>query len=38
MLGVGLPDIEPRATEHVPEMISLIGELIEKGTRLRAGC
>ena len=31
MLGVGLPDIEPRATEHVPEMISLIGELIEKG-------
>jgi cysteinyl-tRNA synthetase len=31
MLGVGLPDIEPRATEHIPEMISLIGELIEKG-------
>jgi cysteinyl-tRNA synthetase len=31
MLGVGLPDIEPRATEHIPEMISLIGELVEKG-------
>src|SRR5918995_4009132 len=31
MLGVGLPDVEPRATEHVPEMISLIQELIEKG-------
>src|SRR5918994_1362773 len=31
LLGVGLPDIEPRATEHIPEMISLIGELIEKG-------
>jgi cysteinyl-tRNA synthetase len=24
------PDVEPRATEHVPEMISLIEELIEK--------
>ena len=31
MLGVGLPDIEPRATEHIPEMISLIEELVEKG-------
>jgi cysteinyl-tRNA synthetase len=31
MLGVGLPDVEPRATEHIPEMISLIQELIEKG-------
>ncbi|HSK99407.1 MAG TPA: cysteine--tRNA ligase [Rubrobacteraceae bacterium] len=30
MLGVGLPDVEPRATEHLPEMISLIEELIEK--------
>ena len=30
MLGVGLPDVEPRATEHIPEMISLIQELIEK--------
>jgi cysteinyl-tRNA synthetase len=31
MLGIGLPDIEPRATEHIPEMISLIEELVEKG-------
>jgi cysteinyl-tRNA synthetase len=31
MLGVGMPDIEPLATEHIPEMISLIEELIEKG-------
>jgi cysteinyl-tRNA synthetase len=31
MLGVGLPDVEPRATEHIPEIVSLIEELIEKG-------
>ena len=31
LLGIGLPDVEPRATEHIPEMISLIEELIEKG-------
>jgi cysteinyl-tRNA synthetase len=31
MLGVGLPDVESRATEHIPEMISLIEELVEKG-------
>ena len=31
MLGIDLPDVEPRATEHIPEMISLIGELIEGG-------
>ena len=30
-LGIGPPDVEPRATEHIPEMISLIEELIEKG-------
>ena len=28
-LGIGLPDVEPRATEHIPEMISLIQELVE---------
>jgi cysteinyl-tRNA synthetase len=28
VLGVGLPDIEPRATEHIPGMISLIEDLI----------
>ena len=31
LLGIGPPDVEPRATEHIPEMISLIAELIEKG-------
>jgi len=31
LMGVGLPDIEPRATEHIPEMISLIEDLIEAG-------
>jgi cysteinyl-tRNA synthetase len=31
LLGTGLPDVEPRATEHIPEMISLIQELIESG-------
>jgi len=31
MLGVGLPDVEPRATEHMPEMISLIEDLVESG-------
>ena len=31
LLGTNLPDVEPRATEHIPEMISLIQELIEGG-------
>ena len=31
LLGIGPPDVEPRATEHIPEMISLIEELVEKG-------
>ena len=30
-LGVKPPDVEPRATEHIPGMISLIEELIERG-------
>src|SRR3954453_20273764 len=30
MLSIGMPDVEPRATEHIPEMISLIEDLIEK--------
>ena len=28
LLGVNLPDVEPRATEHIPEMISLTKDLI----------
>jgi cysteinyl-tRNA synthetase len=30
-LGVLPPDIEPRATEHIEQMIAMISELIEKG-------
>ena len=30
-LGVCPPDIEPRATHHVDEMVAMIGKLIEKG-------
>ncbi len=30
-LGVNMPDIEPRATHHVDEMIEMIGVLIDKG-------
>ena len=37
LLGVNLPDVEPRATEHIPEMISLIEELIEKGRAYAPG-
>ncbi len=31
VLGVAPPDIQPRATEHIPDMIALIEKLIEKG-------
>jgi cysteinyl-tRNA synthetase len=37
LLGVGLPDVEPRATEHIPEMIALIQDLIENGRAYAAG-
>ena len=37
MLGIALPDVEPRATEHIPEMISLIEELVEGGHAYAAG-
>jgi len=30
-LGVAPPDIEPRATEHIPQMIEMIEMLLEKG-------
>ncbi len=30
-LGVRMPDIEPRATRHIDEMIDMISTLIEKG-------
>ncbi len=30
-LNILTPDVEPRATEHIPEMIELINQLIDKG-------
>lgn len=30
-LGVGLPTVEPRATEHIPQMIDMIQRLISSG-------
>ena len=30
-LGLGRPDHEPKATETIPEIVSLIGELVEDG-------
>ncbi len=30
-LGVGLPTIEPRATEHIPQMINMIERLVSSG-------
>ena len=31
MLGVDLPDLQPKATDHIQEMIGLINTLIKKG-------
>jgi cysteinyl-tRNA synthetase len=36
-LGIDRPDLEPKATEHIPEMIDLIAELIAKGMAYTAG-
>ncbi len=30
-LGVLDPDVEPKATEHIPEMVDLIGRLLDRG-------
>jgi len=30
-LGVLAPDVAPRATEHIPDMVALIGRLVSKG-------
>ncbi len=35
-LGVKLPDIEPRATQHIDEMIEMISTLIAKGNAYEA--
>ena len=37
VLGCLPPDVEPRATGHVPEMMTLIGRLIESGHAYAAG-
>jgi cysteinyl-tRNA synthetase len=37
MLGCRPPDVEPRATGHIPEMIELIERLIEGGHAYQAG-
>ncbi len=36
-LRIAPPDIEPRATEHIPEMIEMIEQLIERGHAYAAG-
>jgi cysteinyl-tRNA synthetase len=30
-LGVARPDVAPRATEHIPQMLRLVAELLERG-------
>jgi cysteinyl-tRNA synthetase len=36
-LGILRPDLEPKATEHIPEMIGLIRELIDRGLAYQSG-
>jgi len=36
-LGLGRPDIEPRATEAIPEIVALIAELIDRGLAYESG-
>ncbi len=36
-LGVERPDIEPRATEHIDQMLDLISTLVERGLAYSAG-
>ena len=36
-LGLGRPDVEPLATEHIPEIIELVGGLIQRGHAYQAG-
>ena len=37
LLGCRLPDVEPRAAGHIPDMIALIERLIERGHAYQAG-
>lgn len=36
-LGVDRPDIEPKATEHIREMVALIEELVDQGKAYHSG-
>ena len=36
-LGLGRPDVEPRATEVIPEIVELIGDLIDRGLAYESG-
>jgi len=36
-LGIDRPDLEPKATEHIGEMIDLIAELVSKGMAYQSG-
>ncbi len=36
-LGLGRPDVEPRATEHIPEIIDLIARLVAEAHAYQAG-
>jgi len=36
-LGLEKPSVEPRATDHIPEMISLISALVQKGFAYQSG-
>ena len=36
-LGLGRPDLEPFATEHIPEIIELVAKLVEKGHAYQSG-
>jgi cysteinyl-tRNA synthetase len=36
-LGLEKPSVEPKATEHIPEMIRLISTLVEKGFAYQSG-
>jgi cysteinyl-tRNA synthetase len=36
-LGLEKPSVEPKATEHIPEMIRLISALVEKGFAYQSG-
>ncbi|MDR6293866.1 MULTISPECIES: cysteine--tRNA ligase [Inquilinus] len=35
-LGARVPDIQPRATEHIPQMVDMIGTLVAKGNAYAA--